>query len=245
MYLSPQALQAFQQHALADYPREACGLVVDGEYVAVPNTAADPTSTFRIAPEDYLSASAGGRVEAVLHSHPYDKFRSPKWPAEWPSTMDMTGWMQGTVPWGICSTDGEGTSPMVWLDSSYTAPLIGREFVHGVHDCYSLIRDWFKLNRQVVIPNFARGIEWWYDGRDLYEDNFAAAGFEEIPMHLASVGDCVMMRVASPVTNHAAVITGNNQILHHMMHRLSGTDRLDRWEKFIVRAVRYKGEQQC
>lgn len=243
MDLNTKAFSDFTAHVLHAYPNEACGLIVNGEYIPCPNSANDPLNDFQIDVVHYVKASAMGEVQAVLHSHPYDKFQSSAWPREWPSTKDMSSWMKGTIPWGIAATDGEGLTQIVWLDDSVITPLEGREFIHGINDCYSLIRDWFKVNRNVVLPNFARGIEWWYAGKDLYDENFESAGFYEIPLEEATVGDCVMMKAAAKVTNHAAVIVGPNQILHHLFNRLSGVDSLSKWNRCIVRAVRYGAKQ--
>ena len=238
--LSAKALSEFKDHVIACYPEEACGFVIGDEFHPVKNSSPEPLTTFHVAPIDYVKAEALGVIQAFLHSHPYSKFDPPKWPSEWPSAHDMRYWMDGTIPWGIVGTDGEGLTDMVWLDDSLP-PLVGRDFVHGVRDCYGLIRDWFRVNKQIDIPNFARSMEWWFTGEDLYEKNFAEVGFAPIDLKDAVIGDCVMMKVASPVTNHAAVITGPNEILHHMFHRLSGADRLDKWKRHIVRAVRYVG----
>ncbi len=94
-----------------------------------------------------------------------------------------------------------------------------------------------------MLKNFARGMDWWDRGEDLYDQNFQAAGFIEIPMSEVTVGDCVLFKVRSPVTNHAAVITGENEILHHLFHRLSGHDSLSKWGRVINRAVRYRGTE--
>jgi proteasome lid subunit RPN8/RPN11 len=244
MKLSSATLSDFEDHVLQHYPREACGLIVDGNYIPCPNSSSDPLQTFRIDPLHYVKAAALGEVQAVLHSHPYLSNESGRWPAEWPTTTDMTSWMKGNIPWGICSTDGDGISQLVWLEE-HTQPLEGREFIHGIHDCYSIIRDWYKQERNVVLPNFARGIEWWHTGKDLYDENFTNAGFVTIDHKDAVIGDCVMMKVASKVTNHAAVITGPNQILHHMFNRLSGQDTLNKWQRCIVRTVRYVGPKEC
>lgn len=243
MKLSHDALEAFKSHVLFVYPEEACGFVIDGAFVPITNTAETPLTTFRIDPFEYLKASKSGEVQAVLHSHPYKIDDHREWPPEWPSEADMQSWMGGDLPWGIVATEGEGTSEMIWLDDSEIAPLEGREWVHGITDCYALIRDWFRVNRNVTLMNGARNMEWWYSGQDLYSGNFAKAGFVEIPFHDATEGDLVLMQIRSPVVNHAAVITGPNQIMHHLIKRLSGYDQLSKWERIIVKTIRYVGPQ--
>lgn len=60
----------FEQHALEQAPREACGVVADGQYWRCRNIAENPEQDFIIDPRDYAVASLYGRVEAIVHSHP-------------------------------------------------------------------------------------------------------------------------------------------------------------------------------
>jgi proteasome lid subunit RPN8/RPN11 len=245
MKLSPDAHSAFVADVLKRYPQEACGFLVDGAYVPVANTSDTPLETFRIDPVDQARVRSMGEVQALLHSHPYSLNSRLRWPAQWPSTSDMEAWMAGTIPWGICATDGEGTTRLVWLDDAERAPLVGREFVHGIHDCYAVVRDWFFINRGIALINVARGIDWWSKGQNLYEENFERAGFVEVPLEAAQVGDVVLMQYRAKVINHAAVISGPNQILHHLFHQLSGYDQLNRWVAHIKKTVRYVGTDEC
>lgn len=240
MNLSPEAMEAFKQDVLARYPEEACGLVVNDRYVPCPNVAERPTETFRIDPVELIKHGYGS-IQAILHSHPYDLARPTIYPPEWPSSHDLRAWMGGSIPWGIAATDGEGLTNLVWLDDTSPEPLVGREFVFGVNDCYSLIRDWYRMERGITIPNYVRSMDWWERGEDLYTDNFESAGFYEVPLDEIQVGDVLMFKVRAPVPNHAAVMTGTNEILHHLFHRPSGYDTLAKWARVIVKAVRYRG----
>lgn len=241
MDLTPQTLQRISEHATISYPAEICGFIINDEFVPAKNSAEDPRKNFRISPEVRMECEKYGKIQAVIHSHPYNKFDPPKWPAQWPSSVDMQSWMQDCVPWGIVACDGEGITKPVWLDENVIAPLEGREFVHGIWDCYSVIRDWFRLERNITLPNYPRSMEWWRCGGDLYSENFSAAGFTEINKTEAAVGDVVLMKVHSPVICHAAVITGTDEILHHLFHRLSGYDSLQKWDRQIMKVVRYIG----
>jgi proteasome lid subunit RPN8/RPN11 len=242
MEVAQETLEAFRAHVLARYPEEACGVLVDGRFLPCQNVSDNPRLHFQIRSEEMVRiAMEVGPVQAILHSHPFDSRRPPKWPAHWPSHNDMAQWMKGSVPWGITGTEGENIDPLVWLDEGTIAPLEGREFVHGVWDCYATVRDWYRVEKGLTIPNFPRGMDWWDRGANHYEENFERAGFKEIHRDEVDVGDAMLIRVRAPVPNHAAVITGNNQILHHLFHRLSGFDRFDRWERFAAKFVRYTG----
>lgn len=244
MVIDFEELQAFKAHVLERYPEEACGVLVDGKFLACVNSSPTPTETFKIAADELLKIEMEhGRVQAILHSHPYDRRNAPKWNPVWPSTHDMAQWMKGSIPWGIVSTEGENVSEPVWLDESSPEPLEGRTFVHGITDCYGLFRDWYRLNWGLVLPNYARGMEWWQKGLDMYSENFEAAGFREIKASEVRVGDGVLMQVASPVINHAAVVTGPNEIMHHLIHRLSGTDSLSKWSRCVTKYIRHESSK--
>lgn len=228
----------FTEHVLQQYPREACGVMVGGTFIPCENTAEDPTRHFRLNPLDLVRH---GKVEAIMHSHPYSRTEHRTYPPEWPSHDDVKGFMATNVPWVIVATDGEGVSEQVVLRDTRDEPLTGRPFIHGIFDCYSLVRDWFWQHKQVTLPNFPRQMGWWHTDADLYIKNFEAAGFKEISIEDVQVGDCLLMRYAARCTNHAAVVTGDNRLLHHIAFRLSGEDYISAWSKNTVKGVRYVG----
>lgn len=244
MLITEETEKSWADYVLGQYPKEACAFIVDGCLYPVPNLSLTPETTFRVDAIHRLQAQGSGRVEAFLHSHPYKLEDSPfSWSPEWATTADMTSWIADNIPWGIVSTDGEGLSPILWYDDSMEAmaPLEGREFVSGKHDCYSLVRDYYRAELGIHIPNFARGMDWWYRGENLYEDNFRLAGFTEIPMAEATVNDSLLMKLVGSTISHSAVIVGTNEILHHCIKRLSGRDSMVRWARQTVKAVRYTG----
>ncbi len=57
-------------HAILEYPKEACGLLVDGKYWPCQNVADDPEVNFVLNAADYMEAMLSGTIEAVVHSHP-------------------------------------------------------------------------------------------------------------------------------------------------------------------------------
>ncbi|MDP4299934.1 NlpC/P60 family protein [Leptothrix discophora] len=185
-----------------------------------------------------------GRIEAYLHSHPYDSsrpFNDTHYRPEWASHRDMEMWIALGVPFGIVATDGHGCSDVLWYDDRNRAPLEGREFVHGLHDCYSIIRDYYLSELQIDLPNFPRGWGWWNEGQNLYLEGFEQAGFQEIPRQEARVGDCIIYKIGTAYPNHASVIVGPDAILHHLIDRLSRVEKKSRWSRHEALAVRYVG----
>lgn len=245
----PSVTVAAKTHAVAEWPRESCGLVTPAGYVACKNIAAKPEDDFEIAPEAYIGADVLG----VIHSHPCTDKREL---LREPSAADMRGQMASAVPWGIIqSRSGWASEPLWFGDMLPIPPLKGREFINGVTDCYSQIRDAYRLgaengianwpHAQVLLPDFPRDYAWEHQGGSLYADNFAAAGFARITDKQVEVGDVFLAQIRSPrsnpTPNHGGLYIGNGLIQHHLARRLSCQDVGARWRPFITHWLRYQG----
>ncbi|MDR5825825.1 C40 family peptidase [Caballeronia sp. LZ043] len=248
--MNEETKKAIADHALAEYPRESCGLVVlhDGieRYVPCRNLSAAPGEHFVMSPEDYALAEDMGPIAAVVHSHPGATAR--------PSMADKAmAEKSGVNTWVIVSVGVQldGTIAVEgWCEfgpSGYVAPLIGREWAHGTLDCYSIVRDWYRLERGIDLPDFERADRWWEDGASsLYMDHFAEAGFVDVGQDAdLQPGDVLLMQIRSKndVPNHAGVYLGGGVMLHHMHGRLSGrTVWGGMWAHALRTVLRYKGE---
>ena len=227
-------IQAVIEHAAEVQPNECCGLVVESDgvrrYIRCQNTAPDPTERFIIAPEAYADAEDQGEIVMIAHSH---VFINPE-----PSEADKAGCESSGLPWLIVNHP-LGTHTITY-PSGFRAPLVGRQFCEGVHDCYALVRDWFAQERGVTLPDMARPKDWVKEGNSILIDNFAAFGFKEITLAEMVPGDCILFRVGATIPNHCAVYIGNNQILHHVIDRLSARDVYGEfWRKTSIKILRY------
>ena len=238
-------LAALKAHAEAAFPQESCGLVIEGldghTYLPCENIAPHPARAFRIDDALVLSHLKAGTLTAVIHSHP-----APF--AEAPSRADMQTQLDLAVPFGIVPVaEGEAADPFFWGEGVPVPALIGRPYRHGVTDCYAVIRDWFRLERDLVLPDYARGFGWWAGDAhaDLYVRHFAAAGFVEIDPGNAQIGDGLLIAIRGVVC-HAGVICEPGVMLHHAAGdqaydatRLSKRDPAARWAAHIRHVVRY------
>jgi proteasome lid subunit RPN8/RPN11 len=204
-------------HARAEYPRESCGLVMaDGRYLPARNLASSAREHFILDARDYARAAESGEIVAVVHSHP-DASANP-------SDADRVACEASGLPWYIV-----GLPDGMWRECApcgYRAPLIGRPFVHGILDCYSLVRDWYA-ERGIALPDFHRDDEWWRRGGNLYLDHYAEAGFVRLGAEAPAEpreGDVILMQVLADVPNHAAIWLPGDVILHHLHGRLSCRD---------------------
>ena len=237
----------FRKHAEECYPKECCGLLVvfkgKEKYIPCTNTS-EGNDNFTISAEEYSKADDMGEIIAVMHSH-------PNYSAN-PSEADKVSCEDSGLVWWIVSVfieDGKPTSKDITKTSpsGYKAPLIGRPFQHGVLDCYTLIKDWYKEEKDITLPNFERADNWWNDGTsDLYRQGFPKAGFIDLGQESdLEVGDVILMQVRSDnrVPNHAAIYIGNSMILHHLYGRLSSRDIYGGfWRECTTNILRYKGQ---
>lgn len=239
MRINQQLQAAIREHAEREHPAEACGVLIKTEagreYVPCRNLARTPRDQFTLHHEDLAAAEDHGELLAIIHSHPD---ASPR-----PSMADRVSCELHELPWGIVAWPG---GDMEWFKpSGYTAPLLGREFSHGLLDCWGACRDWYAREAGLHLPNFERKDLWWEqaDGPSLYEDNFKGAGFYQV--NEPRRGDMLVFMVPSPGRpcyhpNHAAIYLGNEPALvsedapalggsgpfiyHHMAGRASTRD---------------------
>lgn len=220
-----QTLMAIQAHAVAEYPRECCGLIVVAGrkevYRPCRNTASTPSEHFRLPSEDYAAAEDIGRIVALVHSH-------PSAPAT-PSDADRIMCEASGLTWHIVSVGqvvGETPScgdMQTIQPCGFEAPLVGRAFAHGILDCYTLVRDFYRRELGIALSQYEREDGWWEKGQDLYSlERLRAEGFDLIE-GAPRRGDLVLMQIRSPVPNHAGVYLGDGQMLHHLADRLSET----------------------
>lgn len=230
MEFSPDVIAAVYAHAAMDNPREACGLVVEVGgaqlYVPAANCAEKPQQDFRIRAEAWADAEDLGQVLCVVHSHPGQSAKL--------SGADRVSMEATELPWLIVEVrEGVPVSHLLHLPTGYLAPLVGRPFYHGVLDCYTLVRDFYRRELGITLPDYAREDGWWDKGQDLYADNFEGAGFYAVDPQDLQHGDLIVMQVKSEKANHAGVFLADGRLKtepdHHpvpgsILHHLHGRD---------------------
>lgn len=252
MILTPQNIKDLNAHAIREFPKESCGLIVDGDYMPCFNYASKPEEDFSISGAVQSSLIiAGKKIEAVVHSHPNGPY--------FPSQLDMQGQIDTALPWVLVATDGALVSPPeIWGADTPVPAILGRTFMHGIRDCYSLARDVFKLGKvelakqgvewpfdPIVIHEYPRKDGWWGSHKkpdqDLYAENFMKEGFVRIQREEARPGDGFLMKIHSERLNHAGLLLTGGLLVHHLPTRLSRREPAGIWARAADIWVRYEG----
>ena len=200
MRLTKKLKTAIEVHAAACYPRECCGVIVGTEYLSCKNIATNQDQ-FEIDHVDLASAEDRGEILAYVHSHPDGSTA--------PSQVDLVQMAHHGKPWVICAYPDIDFA--VHQPSDYKAPLIGRDYFHGLQDCYTIVKDFYSRELGIDLPEYERNDEWWTNANNpsLYLDNYKAAGFYQVDS--PQYGDmlvCLVGRTEHP--NHAAIYLGDN-----------------------------------
>ena len=211
-------------HAKDQDPKESCGLLIDvkgkEKYFPCKNLSTYSQQCFIIDPEDYAKAEDSGKILAVIHSHPVT---SPV-----ASQADMISCEESGVIWHIVNPKTEQWG--FYKPSGYKPPLIGRHWVWGITDCWSLVRDWYKENLGITLRDWNRPTtpEEFIEN-PVFEKCAWRTGFRQLrPEEKLENGDLLFMSIMATGLNHVAIFL-DGDVLHHLADRISCKEPYNQW----------------
>jgi len=211
-------------HAKKEDPKESVGLLLNikgkERYYPCRNLSMTDHQCFILDPEDYVKADSIGEIVAIIHSHP----STPPTPSQADRiSCEDSGLVwhivnPKTEKWGYCEPNG------------YKPPLIGRQWVWGLTDCYSLIRDWYKENKNINLRDYQRPTTLQeFNKKPIFEMNTWRTGFRELrPEEKLQNGDLLLMSIECPTLNHMALFF-DGDVIHHLTDRLSCREPYSEW----------------
>jgi len=113
--------------------------------------------------------------------------------------------------------------------------LIGRQWEYGKADCFTLVRDWFKL-QGVELPDYERP-ESTQSCKSIFLEEAVRIGFKPVTLQTRQPGDVLIMRMGTRTPMHAAVLLPDERILHQQRDSLSAVIPLSRYYLTRVAAV--------
>jgi len=216
--------EAALSHAKIEDPKESVGLLLNikgkERYYPCNNLSMSSYQCFVLDPEDYVRADNTGEITAIIHSHP----TTPPTPSQ----ADLVGCENSNLPWHIVNPKTEQWG--YCEPNGYKAPLLGREWVWGVTDCWSLVRDWYKEEKQIELKDYQRSMTpEEFLKNPLFEEYATQTGFRELePNEALQEGDVLLMSILHPTLNHVAIFLGD-MVLHHLADRLSCREPYSPW----------------
>ena len=211
-------------HAQAEDPKESVGVLLNirgkERYYPCRNLSMTSYQCFILDPEDYIAASNVGEIIAIIHSHPTT---SPI-----PSQADKISCENSNLPWHIVNPKTEQWG--YCEPCGYQAPILGRQWVWGITDCWSLVRDWYKEEKNIILRDWERPFTPEDFLKDpMFEKCALSTGFRELRNdEKLENGDVILMSILGNGLNHVAIFL-DGDVLHHLTDRLSCIEPYSQW----------------
>ncbi len=228
------AIQDAIVHAKEVFPDESCGAIIDDEYVRFDNQAEDKTKNFVIMDPYFDRSYQDNAIQAVIHSHNND-------PAA--TAADQAQQIELEVPFGIVNLVNKSVTHLAfWGDSLPIEPLKRRHFFYGVWDCFSLVRDYFRIKHGVTFPNVPREYGFWLKNESIFENHIFNVDVVPVPLDEIRPNDVLFYNLhGSKFLNHCAVMKEDGLVLHHFENHCSQGYPISYSQQFLRFAYRVRG----
>ncbi len=237
-------LAAIKDDAARRYPEESCGLVRLDGYEPIANVHETPREAFQM-PDDVMFKIMDPSVIAVVHSHP-DGPDEPSY-ADQKDQIRLSEAVGRPIAYGLCTVmNGEPEEPWFWGDGAIPEmPIMPRDFrwgpvgTDGKGDCFALMKDWYKQNMGLLIPDHPRDSMWQSAVPTRYIDNWQRHGFRQVDPAEVRVGDALLFAVRSRgIPNHVGIVLPHGYMIHQTEIRLARREPIGDWLRCLNMACR-------
>ncbi len=202
--------------------QEICGLIYTNfdtvNYYSCENISKYPETNFEISSDDFIKVENIGDIVGVFHSHINETSEF--------SDQDIENSNAISIPY-FCYSDFDKKF-REYRPKEYKPKLIGRHFIRGQTDCFSLIRDYYWNNFEYLFDDFDRDEDFDNSNSSIIMDVYESQGFF-IPENQVDIKEhdlIVSKSIKSAHPTHLEVFVGNSKTLQHLINRLSCKDYL-------------------
>lgn len=223
--------------ALKARPKEICGFIYtsDKDIFIYPckNISEEPEEAFEIEHDEYFScarqaSSIGGEIVGIYHSgkdaafSPSDIFHADEWP----------------IPLYLYSFNEDVFK--TYVPGKYVVDYIGRPFIWGQYDCYTLVKDFYRREYKLYLND--------YDCDESFESivrndivlNFSKEGFLQ-SSDMSNIKDGDVLLFLCGKNYHVGVYVGSNRFLHQPLKGQSRIEAIDGfWAKNLKFILKHK-----
>lgn len=233
-------LGEFKEHILYCYPQEGCGIINDEDiFIPCENVHDEPINNFMIDLE--ISKLYDGTNYKVVHSHCANFCDIADDPRS-PSHADMLSQEATGVPYGIVHCDGENVTDILWFGKDEIEPLINRRYIKNVYDCYTLARDFYRLNFDIDFGSHPRPPDW-QSWNPHYITQHYSEDFVDVPIGAElQKGDILLYAIGSHIINHIGIFIEDDTFIHHLHNRISCEDSISKWHRQFRKTIRHKNK---
>lgn len=208
--------------ALQKPNEEICGLILkDGSVFQCKNISNNKGVHYLIDPREIQSVQ--DNIYCTYHSHPYTTSIPSKEDELIAKKIGLSGLIFSLKDYSFCFYSPDN-SPI---------PLLGRPFILGTLDCIELVRDYYKLNLNIEIPNkdfydlrllsfFEMPLSKYNteENEGIMKDYFVSIGFSEV--NNLMINDVLLFKEKNIIPAcHAMIYIGNGQFIEQSSFSVS------------------------
>lgn len=230
MFINDNLKLQIKEHALREYPKECCGLIISsGDKLltySCKNISSNPLIHFELSPLDYIRAYDQGKnkIIGVYHSQENDNL----------SSLDILNSTNHKYYSIVYSYKNDRFFEITDKHFKYKKYL-GKEFYIGKQDCFSLIQEFYKNEYNIIINDYKRNDDWYTINPNIIIENYKKEGFIETTKENLQEGDIILFRF-----KHFGIYLNNNLLLHHRRSTFSTIEMLNKfWFDLITNCYRY------
>ncbi len=167
-------------------------------------------------PLDYFLASRQGQIEYLFHSQP----------SLIPSDLDVLNAKNHNIKSLLYSTEKD---EFTFINPNQKLSLnryIGRPFILGIEDCFTLVRDYYKNELDIEIFNYNRNEEILKEDDNLIERNIEKENFKKVSF--AEKHDILVFKYQGRFPHHMGIYIENDLFLQSWRGRMSNVELLTR-----------------